>query len=69
MKYLAVIKDVSLQFGGETCIACATRADAVIRARAECTAGRAIGIECYARVLPAKRNGAARQEFERLGWL
>lgn len=69
MKYQAIIKDSSPQFGGETYIACATRADAVIKARRECLAARAIGIECYGKVLPAKRNGAARQEFERLGWL
>lgn len=69
MKYLAIIRDVSPQFGGETSIVCYNRYDAVIKARRECLAARAIGIKCYGKVLPAKRNGAARLEFERLGWI
>ena len=67
MKYLAVITDTSPQFGGETSIICFTRADAVIKARSECLAARAIGITCYAKVLPKKLK--VKQEFERLGWL
>ena len=67
MKYLAVVTDSSPQFGGETSIVCFTRRDAVIKARSECLAARAIGIECYARVLPKKLK--VKQEFQKLGWL
>lgn len=67
MKYLAVITDSSPQFGGETSIVYYSRYDAVVRARKECLEARAIGIKCYAKVLPKKLK--VKQEFERLGWL
>jgi hypothetical protein len=67
MKYLAIIKDSSPQFGGEISIVCFSRYDAVTRARKECLAARSMGIKCYGKVLPKKLK--VRQEFERLGWL
>lgn len=67
MKYLAVIKDSSPQFGGEISIVYFSRREAIIKARSECLAARAIGIKCYAKVLPKKLK--VKKEFERLGWL
>ena len=67
MKYLAVITDTSPQFSGETAIICFTRKEAIIKARSECLAARAIGISCYAKVLPKKLQ--VKQEFQKLGWL
>ena len=66
MKYQAIIKDVSLQYGGDTVIVCFSRHEAVQTARRECLAGRAIGIVCYGSVLPKIRPI---RDFRRLGWL
>lgn len=67
MKYIALIKDSSPQFGGETSIVCFSRHDAILKARAECLAARSIGIKCYAKVLPPKLK--IKQEFRKLGWV
>jgi hypothetical protein len=69
MRYTAIIKDASPQFGGEVHIACASRRDAIIRARQECLNGRAIGIECYGRVLPKNNKVRIIKEFKKVGLL
>lgn len=69
MKYIAIIKDPSPQFGGEVKIFCANRREAVIKARTECLNGRAIGIECYGRVLPKSNKFRIIKDFKKLGWL
>ena len=66
MKYIVVITDTSPQFGGEAHIVCFNRREAVVLARLECRQARAIGVECYAKVLP-KRQKIAR-ELKILGW-
>ncbi len=67
MKFTAIIKDASPIFGGEVHVLCASRLEAIKRARRELKDARALGIECYAKVLP--RRARPRKDFERLGWL
>jgi hypothetical protein len=67
MKYLAIIKDSSSQYGGEVSIVCFTRREAIIKASSECLAARSFGIKCYAKVLPKKLH--VKREFKKLGWL
>ena len=67
MKYLAIIKDATPQFGGVVSIVCFSRIDAVKTARRECIEARAIGIKCYGRVEPKRVR--PEKEFKQLGWL
>ncbi len=56
MKYIAIIK-IAYPFDcGEVHIACVNRHEAVIKARKECLKARAIGIECYGRVLMVEKK-------------
>lgn len=67
MKYIVIITDDSTQFGGEVNILCATRLEAIRKARSELKQARAIGIKCYAKVLP--KRARPEKDFKYLGWM
>lgn len=67
MKYLVIIRDASPEFAGEVNILCATRLEAVRKARSELKQARAIGIDCYANVLP--KRARPEKDFKLLGWI